>query len=416
MSCPRGPRAPGCTTRPGNAVRSPDGRSRGGRRRGPRAARGGPGPGDPPVRRARGRAGRRGGGGELRRRRGHRRAGEGPQGPQVGLQARARPQGPEARDRRLALLPGRRARPRPPLMRDIRVEARPVWPFRLPAFGGRDATMVARGPVLHRLVHVGDEPAVVRVRQLAPDRVLFGAEATQRDVAEEAIARMRFALAVDDDLSPFYERFRDDPLIGPAVRARPWLRIGRRPDPFEALAWAVTEQLIESTRAAEIQRRIVVRLGRRCPRTGLRDLPAPEALAGAAPALLQSFDLSAGRAVALIRCAREVARGRVDLRDGDHERGWRRLRAIPGIGAWTVECLALHGQGRYDQLPAGDLAWVKLVGRVTTGEPYARATEDEVRAFFAPYGAWAALAAKHAITIPHPAGTRWSAPAATLAA
>jgi 3-methyladenine DNA glycosylase/8-oxoguanine DNA glycosylase len=301
-------------------------------------------------------------------------------------------------------------------VQDVRVEVRPVWPFRLPLHRGRDGVQARRGSVLHRLVHVGDEPAVVRVRQLAADRVLFGAEAARRDVAEEAIARMRFALGVDDDLRPFYERFRDDRLIGAAVRARPWLRIERRPEPFEALAWAVTEQLIESERAAVIQKRIVHRLGRRCPRTGLLDLPTAATLAGVAPALLQSFDLAAMRSIALIRCAREVARGRVDLRDPDHEGGWRRLRAIRGIGAWTVECLALHGQGRYDQLPAGDLKWIKLVGRVTTGEPYARATEDEVRAFFAPYAPWAALAARYAITVPHPAGTRWSAPAATLAA
>ena len=49
--------------------------------------------------------------------------------------------------------------------------------------------------------------------------------------------------------------------------------------------------------------------------------------------------------------------------DAEHEPGWRRLRAIPGIGSWTVEMLALRGQGRHDQLPAGDLGLLKLVGR-----------------------------------------------------
>ena len=32
---------------------------------------------------------------------------------------------------------------------------------------------------------------------------------------------MRFALGVDQDLQPFHERFRFDPLIGAAVRADP---------------------------------------------------------------------------------------------------------------------------------------------------------------------------------------------------
>jgi 3-methyladenine DNA glycosylase/8-oxoguanine DNA glycosylase len=302
---------------------------------------------------------------------------------------------------------------------DVVSEVTPRWPFRLPGYGGRDGILRAGGGALTRLLHVDDEPAVVRVRQPARERVLFTASAADRATAEEAIARMRFALAVDDDLRPFYERFRFDPLLGRAVRAQPRLRVRRRPEPFEALAWAICEQLIEAERAAAIQRRIVRRWGRRCEFNDLRDAPAPARLAGVAPAELQSLDLAAGRALALRRAAREVAAGRVDLRASGHERGWRRLRAIPGIGAWTVESLALHGQGRYDQLPAGDLAYIKLVGRLRTGNPRARAEESEVREFFAPYAPWAGLVGAHLLagrrmlparlTAPVPAGTRSSA-------
>ena len=78
--------------------------------------------------------------------------------------------------------------------------------------------------------------------------------------------------------------------------------------------------------------------------------------------------------------------------------------------------LALYGQGRHDQLPAGDLAYLKRVGRALTGEPYARATEEQVRELFAPYAPYAGLAGAYFLTIPRPAGTRWSAPAATRAA
>jgi len=280
---------------------------------------------------------------------------------------------------------------------DLRVEVEPPWPFRLPRGGGMDGVARCRGGVLQRLLHHRDEPVVVRVAQLAPDRVLFGAQARSEEAAAWAIERMRFALGVDDDLRPFHERYRDDPLIGAAVRADPALRLRRRPEPFEALAWAIVEQLIEYVRAAAIQRRIVARLGRRCARSGLRDLPAPATLAAQAPALLCSFDLAAKRALALRRAAREVAAGRVDLHDPDHERGWRRLLAIPEIGSWTIEVTALLGQGRMDQLPAGDLAYRKLVGRLLSGDPRARVEEQEVRDFFAPYGEWRALAGAYAL-------------------
>jgi 3-methyladenine DNA glycosylase/8-oxoguanine DNA glycosylase len=280
---------------------------------------------------------------------------------------------------------------------EVRLEVEPKWPFRLPRSVGLDFLTRVRGGVLHRLLHAGSEPVVVRVAQLAPDRVLFGAQAADRDAAEWGIERMRLALGVDQDLRPFYDQFRFDPLIGASVRRAPWLRVYGRPEPFEALAWAICEQLIESERAAVIQRRLVARLGRRCEVFGLRDAPTAAVLAGQAPALLESFDLSAGRSVALVRAAREVAAGRVDLLAADHERGWTRLRTIRGIGAWTIQKLALTGQGRLDQLPAGDLAFVKFVGRRLAGHPYGRATEEQVMEFFAPYAGWAGLAGIHAL-------------------
>jgi 3-methyladenine DNA glycosylase/8-oxoguanine DNA glycosylase len=286
---------------------------------------------------------------------------------------------------------------------EVRVEVTPRWVFRMPRRTGMDGLTPRRSGVLHRLLHHGADPVVVRVVQPAGDRVLFGARAASRELAEWGIERMRAALWIDADLRPFHERFRFDPLIGPSLRAHPELRPAGRPDPFEALVWAVCEQLIEYERAAAIERRLVFRLGRRCPQTGLRDSPPAAVLAAQAPALLHSFDLSESRSIALRRVAREVAGGRVDLFGADQERGWRRLRAIRGIGSWTVQCLALHGQGRLDQLPAGDLAYIKLVGRLRAGAvgaaggPCPRATEQEVEAFFAPYGQWAALAGLHAL-------------------
>lgn len=283
-----------------------------------------------------------------------------------------------------------------------RADLRPRSPLRLPR-AGMDGVVRRRGSVLERALHVDGHPVVLRVAQPSPDRIVIGARSHDRGAALTAIDRWRSALGVDVDLTPFYARFRDDPLIGASVRRAPHVRPGSRAEPWEALAWAVTEQLIEYERAVQIQRAILRTHGRRVPSwdgTGtLVDVPAPATFAGLAPAWLQSCDLSAGRALSLIRAAREVASGRVDLRDADHERGWRRLRAIPGIGSWTLDILALLGQGRLDRLPAGDLSFVVLVGRLQAGgDRFAtRATEQEVRDFFAPYEEWAGLAGAHAL-------------------
>ncbi len=264
-----------------------------------------------------------------------------------------------------------------------------------------DGVLRRRGGVLERLLHHEEQPVLVRVAQPSPQRVIFGARAATPAAAAYGIARMRFALGIDEDLRAFVGAYARDPLIGRSVRRRPWLRAARRPEPFEALAWAICQQLIEYERAAAIERRIVAALGRRWPGEDgvgptLLDLPAAAALARTAPALLHSFGLAPARTRALLRAAREVDRGRVDLHSPDHEQTWRRLRAIPGIGPWTVEMLALSGQGRNDQLPAGDLGLLKLVGRLLSGgDPHARADEGQVRELFAAYGEWAGLAATH---------------------
>ena len=273
--------------------------------------------------------------------------------------------------------------------------------------------MTVRNGVASRLMQVEGSPILVRAWQPDRRRVIVRAEAvdpaavsvpppeierlrppgsSQLGVAAE---RMRFALAVDDDLTDFYRRFRRDPLLGPLIRRRPHLRPRRRPWPWEALAWAVVKQLIDTGRAAGIQRRIVGRWG---PRLGadagrLRDVPSAELIAGRAPAELEATGLSPKRSIALAAVARQIAAGRVRP---DEQGSDRRLLAVPEIGPWTVQCLGLFGRGEPDSLPAGDLMYLKLVGRLARlGR---RATVEEVEEFYAPYapfrglaGAWTSL-------------------------
>jgi 3-methyladenine DNA glycosylase/8-oxoguanine DNA glycosylase len=259
--------------------------------------------------------------------------------------------------------------------------------------------MRVQGGIATRLLTVDCAPVLARAWMRGPGRVAFRAEPVDptrltipvpcdeprlagREELATAIERMRFALGVDEDMSPFHQRFRRDPLVGPIIRRRPEFRPHRRPWPWEALAQAVCGQLIEASRAAVIERRIVGRWGARLGegRNALRDTPPAALIAGRAPAELQSMDLSGGRSVALRKLALVVAAGRCDIASADSD---PRLLAIPEIGPWTVQCLALFGRGDMDALPAGDLGYIKLVGHLANlGR---RATVPEVEEFYAPY-------------------------------
>jgi DNA-3-methyladenine glycosylase II len=320
----------------------------------------------------------------------------------------------------------------------------PRWPYRLPRGSGGDGVVRSRDRVVERLLHVGERPVRARWWRTREGYVHIRAESVEPASVEHpvssgdapppdeippagepelgiAIERMRFALAVEDDMAEFFQTFKRDPLIGPAIHDKPWVRPRRRPWPWEALCWAITAQLIQASRAAEIQRRIVRRWApRHLPadhepsKRGrdpwpLRDVPSATVIAGRAPAELASMDLSQGRSVAMVQCAREVARGRADLSDPDAD---RRLLAIPEIGPWTMQCLGLHGRGDPDSLPAGDLAYVKLVGHLAgLGR---RATVPEVEEYFAAYAPFRGLAGAFALAGWHKA--MGAGPPARLAA
>ncbi|HEV7400980.1 MAG TPA: hypothetical protein VGN84_12040 [Solirubrobacterales bacterium] len=291
----------------------------------------------------------------------------------------------------------------------LELEVIPPSPYRLPRYGSEDGVMRVEGGVATRLLHVDGCPVLTRAWEPGGGRVALRAEpldpssiAAPRTLAaaptgeagepelELALERMRFALGVDDDLGEFFRRFRRDPLLGPLLRRRPYLRPRRQPWPWEALAWAMVKQLIESSRAARIQRRMVGRWGRRLGegRDGLRDVPTPDLIAGRAPVELESMGLALRRAIALRTIATEIAAGRCDPAEPAAD---RRLLSVREVGPWTVQCLGLFGRGDPDSLPAGDLMYLKLVGRLARlGR---RATVEEVEEFYAPYAPFRGLAA-----------------------
>ena len=310
------------------------------------------------------------------------------------------------------------------------VSVRPLAPLRMPRLVGGDLVFRLRGSWLERLLVLGDEAMVVRVRQGGRGEFVFSAEGVEpaglegpgatnlREAGEESLAegieRMRFSLGIDDDLTGFHRAFRNDELLGRALNGRLQHRPLRRPIAWEALLWAITEQLIEYRRAARIQRQMIRRFGirltpgatghpadragrlSRSPRgrkeAGLASVPSPGAIADAAPAELEACGLSARRSVAMVKVAREVVSGRVDP---EEQAGDRRLLSIPEIGPWTIACLALRGRGEPDALLAGDLAQVKLVGYL---EGLGRLAEvEEVEEFYAPYAPWRGLAGEYLV-------------------
>ena len=200
------------------------------------------------------------------------------------------------------------------------------------------------------------------------------------------IDELRFVLAVDDDHSEFLRRFARDPLIGEAVRRERGLRPLRTATVAQSLLRAMCGQLIQASRARQIERTVIRALTPRLSGTKLHAPPDCESLGRVSPAELRRLGVGMRRGASLVRICRSLDLER--LRALPSEASAERLLRERGLGPWSVGVIFLEGLGRYDRGLVADLGLVKLLsalrGRWVEGWETAELLE--------PYGEWAGLA------------------------
>jgi 3-methyladenine DNA glycosylase/8-oxoguanine DNA glycosylase len=257
----------------------------------------------------------------------------------------------------------------------VAADLRPCGPYSLAlsARGGTDATRTFRDGILNAALPDGRAVAWQR-----PDGIVC-----LRATSEEALERMRFCLAIDDDHTPFVLRFRRDPMIGSTVQRMRGLRPIRLATVAQALLRALCGQLILAGEARAMERRIIRAATER--RDGLSVPPTTADLARFSPAQLRRLGLHARRGATLSRlCAWELER----LKEQPTDAVADRLIRERGLGAWSAGVICLEGLGRFERGLEGDLGLVKLLGAMR-----GRRVEGwETAELLEPYGEWAGLA------------------------
>lgn len=176
------------------------------------------------------------------------------------------------------------------------------------------------------------------------------------------------------------------------------LRVPGTLDGFELAVRAVLGQQVTVAAARTLAGRLVERFGTpvETPWPQLTHLfPTPEVLAGASGDALGRLGIVRQRQAAMVALAQAVADGRLVLHDGaDVPATMAALRALPGIGDWTAEYIAMRALRWPDAFPAGDVALQKALGLRGQRQP-ARAAESRSQAWkpwrsYAVIRAWAA--------------------------
>jgi len=171
-----------------------------------------------------------------------------------------------------------------------------------------------------------------------------------------AVQRCRRLLDLDADPEAVVEALGPDPVIGPLVRRAPGRRVPGAVDGPEIAVRAVLGQQVSVAGARTVAGRLTAALG--APLVAplgsvTHRFPSPDALAGADD---EALPLPAGRRRALRALASAVAAGDLTLDAGaDREQARADLVALPGIGPWTAEYVALRALGDPDAFPATDL-------------------------------------------------------------
>jgi len=204
-------------------------------------------------------------------------------------------------------------------------------------------------------------------------------------------ARVRRLFDTDADPVLIGAHLSRDPLLKTKVRARPALRVMGAFDPFEWAVRAVLGQQVSVRAALTIAGRLVAKLGVPVsdPREGAPAFAWPDAgrLADASEEAIASTGLTRARARTVRGLARAMSEGGLTLDcSADPAVTTEALLALPGIGPWTAEYIAMRALGWPDAFPAGDLGLRKALGGVSTAECEARSER---------WRPWRAYAAAH---------------------
>ena len=209
------------------------------------------------------------------------------------------------------------------------------------------------------------------------------------------IARMRRVFDLTADPALIGAHLSQDPALAPLVAARPGLRAPGAWDGFELAVRAVLGQQITVTAARLLAAKLAATYGEPIDDPAAAELgqthlfPTPERLVGLDIAAL---GMPRSRGAALEALARTVAADpSIFTPRADLESAIAALSALPGVGAWTAQYIALRELREPDAFPNAD---VGLMRALADGEGV-RPNAKQLLARAEAWRPWRAYAAQH---------------------
>jgi AraC family transcriptional regulator of adaptative response / DNA-3-methyladenine glycosylase II len=205
--------------------------------------------------------------------------------------------------------------------------------------------------------------------------------------------RVRNIFDLNSDPAAIARHLGRDALLSGILAEHEGLRVPGTWDGFEMVVRAIVGQQVTVKGARTLVGRLVRSFGRPMPeKVGANDgfvFPQPEALADAE---LERTGIIRSRANAIRSLARCVCEGTLSLETAPSlESGIATLMALPGVGRWTAEYIAMRALREPDAFPVGDLGLRRSMEKIEG--LHLSEQEFEMRAEnWRPWRAYAAIA------------------------
>jgi AraC family transcriptional regulator of adaptative response / DNA-3-methyladenine glycosylase II len=157
-----------------------------------------------------------------------------------------------------------------------------------------------------------------------------------------------------------------EPVLGTLARRHPGLRVPGAFDGFELGVRAILGQQVSVAAARTLAARFTANFGEpiETPFAALTTVfPEAGRVADLTHARVARIGIPSARARSVVALARAVADGGVVLSpNADIEASLEKLRALPGVGEWTAQYIAMRALAWPDAFPHTDIAVMKALG------------------------------------------------------
>ena len=209
------------------------------------------------------------------------------------------------------------------------------------------------------------------------------------------VACVRRVFDLGADIETIDAHLSRDPLLAPLIAGRPGLRAPGGWDGFELAVRAVLGQQITVSAARRLACQLVALHGKPVP-AAYAIHPSLTHVFPTATALAHTRDLGLGMPAARQRTLKSLAEAvsadpTLFHQHATIETAIARLRAIPGIGEWTAQYIALRAMRETDAFPSTDVGLLRSITRLDPTITTALCLE----AYAERWRPWRAYAAQH---------------------